>query len=162
MVTAQWPEVGLHARAGGFGDRQQCVEWAEEHRQVAEEAGVGSSAGRVEGAADAASKLVGGAEVAGDVSRKPARREAVHERPGGDHRRLGVSGRRGRRLLQRSSAQLERARLHRRHQLRIVALQQLGPEHHLEMTVPAAFAGSGAGARYVGPGGDVALLGLAL
>ena len=33
---------------------------------------------------------------------------------------------------------------------------------HLEHTVPAAFAGSGAGALYVGPGWDVALLGLAL
>ncbi len=32
----------------------------------------------------------------------------------------------------------------------------------LEHTVPAAFAGSGAGALYVGPGWDVALLGLAL
>ena len=32
----------------------------------------------------------------------------------------------------------------------------------LEHTVPAAFAGSGAGALYVGPGWDVALLGLSL
>jgi uncharacterized protein YndB with AHSA1/START domain len=34
--------------------------------------------------------------------------------------------------------------------------------HELEHTVPAAFAGSGAGALYVGPGWDVALLGLTL
>jgi uncharacterized protein YndB with AHSA1/START domain len=37
-----------------------------------------------------------------------------------------------------------------------------GTALHLEHTVPAAFAGSGAGALYVGPGWDVALLGLAL
>ncbi len=37
-----------------------------------------------------------------------------------------------------------------------------GTTLELEHTVPAAFAGSGAGALYVGPGWDVALLGLAL
>lgn len=37
-----------------------------------------------------------------------------------------------------------------------------GTALELEHTVPAAFAGSGAGALYVGPGWDVALLGLAL
>jgi uncharacterized protein YndB with AHSA1/START domain len=37
-----------------------------------------------------------------------------------------------------------------------------GTALHLEHTVPAAFAGSGAGALYVGPGWDVALFGLAL
>lgn len=35
-------------------------------------------------------------------------------------------------------------------------------ELHLEHSVPVAFAGSGAGALYVGPGWDVAVLGLAL
>jgi uncharacterized protein YndB with AHSA1/START domain len=37
-----------------------------------------------------------------------------------------------------------------------------GTSLELEHTVPAAFAGSGAGALYVGPGWDVALLGLSL
>ena len=37
-----------------------------------------------------------------------------------------------------------------------------GTELHLEHSVPVAFAGSGAGALYVGPGWDVAVLGLAL
>jgi hypothetical protein len=37
-----------------------------------------------------------------------------------------------------------------------------GTALELEHTVPAAFAGSGAGALFVGPGWDVALLGLAL
>jgi uncharacterized protein YndB with AHSA1/START domain len=43
-----------------------------------------------------------------------------------------------------------------------LAASPAGTTLELEHTVPAAFAGSGAGALYVGPGWDVALLGLAL
>ncbi|MGY1714876.1 SRPBCC family protein [Geodermatophilus nigrescens] len=45
--------------------------------------------------------------------------------------------------------------------VRLAAAGQ-GTALELEHTVPAAFAGSGAGALFVGPGWDVALLGLAL